>query len=153
MKEIQTKSGKILCVEVPEDITWWELIENNTEDFITNALSLGKWFLQYGKSSTIFGKKVNDIVYYNPENFYCCQHYKEASIVGKLSELTDKDCEEFVEKHPNIAYRDYTASTLSKAINEWTVNWNKNSAKESFISLLESEGVDTSKEYLIIKVL
>lgn len=73
-------------------------------------------------------------------------------IIGKLSELTDIECKEFVEKHPNIQYRDYMVSTLSKSINGWTVNWVKPTAKESFLTLLQSEGIDTSKEWLIILV-
>ena len=71
-------------------------------------------------------------------------------ILDKLSQL-DKELEEFVE---------LTNTGLFKMYN-WTEDKIKaagiqpitTSSKKSFISLLESEGVDTSKEYLIIKVI
>lgn len=130
MKEIQTKSGKILVVEVPEEAYSIKFIP--TGDLVY---------------------KVKDEPYQSLVNVMKACTSIRCELIGKLSELTDKDCEEFVEKHPNIKYRDYMASTLSKAINGWTVNWIQNSAKESFTSLLKSEGIDTSKEHLIIKVL
>lgn len=126
----------ILCVEVPKDVTWWNFTDNDLNSFITNELSLGKRFLQYGTSSTMFGKEVTNRVYYNPETFYCCQHYDNADIIGKLSELTDADCEDFIDN-----YKGSNKEIMSIK-----------SAKESFLSLLQSEGIDTSKEYLIIKI-
>lgn len=65
-------------------------------------------------------------------------------VLGKLSELTDKDCEEFIKTSNQWVYFDYTKQSKFNMLG---------SAKESFISLLESESIDTSKEYLIIKVL
>ena len=151
MKEIQTKSGKILCVEIPEDTTWWQIIENNLGGFITETLGLNQQFLKYGKSSIMFGKEVKNIVYYNPDSF----HLPEGrwKIIGKLSELTDEDCEEFVEKlidpYEKIVFLNYPK------IDEVMRSFERITAKESFISLLQSEGVDTSNEdkLLIIKVL
>lgn len=64
--------------------------------------------------------------------------------IGILSELADKDCEEFVKNPNQWIYFDYTKKSKFNMLG---------SAKESFISLLESESIDTSKEYLIIKVL
>lgn len=76
--------------------------------------------------------------------------------LGKLSELTDKDCEEFVEithyggvdlgeEITQRVFKDYLSKNkISKLIFK---------EKESFLSLLQSEGIDTSKEYLIIKML
>ena len=71
-------------------------------------------------------------------------------IIGRLSELTDKDCEEFIESIKRKGqfidyvyyYKDYPSNTFTHG----TV-WN------SFISFLQSEGIDTSEEYLIIRVL
>ena len=145
MKEIQTKSGKILCVEIPEDVTWWESIENILGSFLTKVLDLPQYFLQYGKVN----EKGYSQVYYNSDNFYLPKG--KWNIIGKLSELTDKDCEEFVELLPSNMYKNYkwpedkVRLTGIQPINA--------TAKESFISLLESEGIDTSKEYLVIKVL
>jgi hypothetical protein len=154
MKEIQTKSGKILIVEVPKDTTWWELIENNLGDFISKELSLGKKFLQFGKGNS---------TYYSPDKFYCVQNYKNPIILGKLSELTDKDCEELSVAYisnfniPNVYFnfKDYDLNDLNELLecNSVNVIFPFESAKESFISLLQSEGVDISKEYLIINVL
>jgi len=151
MVKLTAKSGDILVVEVPEDTTWWKIDNNDMGKFITETLNLNEQFLLYGKHSKIFGEDIPNQVYYNPNNFYLPEGKWE--ILGKLSEITNKDCEEFVEKHPNIAYRDYMASTLSKAVNGWTANWSIQSAKQSFISLLQSENIDTNKEWLLIKLI
>lgn len=73
---------------------------------------------------------------------------KTYKILGRLSEFTDEECEEFVEYYPQpiAVYRNYVGR-LDQA---WDCG---NSAKKSFISLLQSQGVDTSKDYLIIKIL
>jgi hypothetical protein len=81
---------------------------------------------------------------------------KDYKFLGKLSKLTDEDCEEFVGKigwknpfsgeYEDIKYKWYDAPRM---------DCYKNTAKESFITLLKSEGIDTSKEdeLLIIKLL
>ena len=145
MKEIQTKSGKILCLEVPDDVTWWESIENILGSFLTKVLDLPQYFLQYGKVN----EEGYSQVYYNSDNFYLPKG--KWNIIGKLSELIDEDCEEFVELLPSNMYKNYkwpedkVRLTGIQPINA--------TAKESFISLLESESIDTSREYLVIKVL
>ena len=145
MKEIQTKSGDILCLEVPDDVTWWESIENILGSFLTKVLDLPQYFLQYGKVN----EKGYSQVYYNSDNFYLPKG--KWNIIGKLSELIDEDCEEFVELLPSNMYKNYkwpedkVRLTGIQPINA--------TAKGSFISLLESEGIDTSREYLVIKVL
>jgi hypothetical protein len=71
---------------------------------------------------------------------------KDYKFLGKLSELTDKDCEEFVATPFREKYwLDYSADI--------DFIYELKSAKESFISLLQSEGIDTSKEQLIVKVI
>jgi hypothetical protein len=92
-------------------------------------------------------------------------------VLGKLSDLTDKDCEEFVlqwgedmsrdiinsialgysdiikiDKNYNLGYKNY----IDNFNNNYTLK-----AKESFISLLQSKGIDTSNDdkLLIIKML
>lgn len=71
--------------------------------------------------------------------------------LGKLSELIDEDCEEFVELLPSNMYKNYkwpedkVRLTGIQPINA--------TAKQSFISLLQSNGIDTGKELLIIEVL
>lgn len=72
----------------------------------------------------------------------------DAKIIGKLSKLKDKDVEEFVDNSikgltNEITYRDYTFEDWEECFE----------AKESFLSLLESNGLNTNKEYLIVKIL
>jgi hypothetical protein len=73
---------------------------------------------------------------------------KTYKILGRLSELTDKDCEEFVKKMP-FSFSDRYYKYVPYMYSPEYVK----SAKESFISLLQSQDVDTSKEWLIIKIL
>jgi len=126
MKTIQTKSGEILLVKVPGDIFDFEL----------------SWF------DSIRGK--------NKKGEYVRIHAFEEDnlsleIVGKFSELKDKDFEDFVEKgKSNICYRKfghygykhYTEEKYSTAL----------SAKASFKTLCKSQGIeDDLSNYLIIK--
>lgn len=145
MKQIKTKNSFILAVEIPEGITWCSILENNLDDFITKELDLPEQFLQYGKRTNIFGEEVYSQVYYNPNTFYLPKG--KFKILGKLSELSDKNCWDFVEKstglEDTICFKDYT---LEK---HFTIK----NPKESFISLLKSEDVDISKEQLILQLL
>ena len=69
--------------------------------------------------------------------------------ISKLSELTDKDCEEFINWLSKNIYPNTTFYQNYSKISERPIS----SAKESFISLLQLEGIDTNKEHLIIKIL
>ena len=82
--------------------------------------------------------------------------WSKHKILGKLSELEDKDLERFVKFSINSirTYKNYTQQR-GKNNTPWERNekmWLK-SAKQSFISLLQSEGIDTNKNLLIIEVL
>lgn len=124
MKKLQTKAGEILIVEVPENIDLDTLSYSTSQDL--HLLTTDR----------------KDVDVY-------CGNILDIKILGKLSELTDKDCDEFVEvtggklNNTGLEYRDYMSS-------EDSYNYYDNS-KGSFISLLQSEGIDTSKELLIIK--
>ena len=92
-------------------------------------------------------------------------------VLGKLSDLTDKDCEEFVLQWGEdssgdlinviaFGYSDIVSIRENKILGykNYIDNMNNNYTlrpKESFLSLLQSEGIDTSNEdkLLIIKVL
>lgn len=113
MKKIQTKSGNIRCVEIPEDSS------ENLKRYYNLELD------------------GDELLYVN-------------KVIGKLSELTDKDCGEFVELTNTGLYKIYDWS--EKKVNELGIQPVTNFAKKSFLSLLESEGIDTSKEYLIIRL-
>lgn len=69
-------------------------------------------------------------------------------VLGKLSQLEDEEFERFVEHSKKSltnenTWRDYR-------FDEWEECFD---VKESFISLLQSNGMDTSKELLIIEIL
>ena len=71
-------------------------------------------------------------------------------ILGKLSELIYKDCEEFVENDGDslgVWYKNYNDKIDNKP------PYSLETPKESFISLLQSEGIDINKEHLILKIL
>lgn len=149
MKAIQTKSGKILLVKIPEDTSWWRIDINNLGDYLTKELNLNQQFLSYGKSSIILSEKVNNIVFANPDNFFLPEGNWE--IFGKFSELEDNDLEEFVEgkrfneDYAALVYKDYL-------LKENNVRNYFISAKSSFESLCKSQGIeDNLDNYLIIK--
>ena len=75
-------------------------------------------------------------------------------IIGRLSELTDKQCEEFVEFNYPFdemyvkIYKNYSYVPLKP----WDTHPWYESAKESFISRIRSEGIDISENDFIIKL-
>lgn len=71
--------------------------------------------------------------------------------IGKLSELTDEDCKKFVELTNSGLYKSYIWNNFK--IKETGIQSLCYSAKQSFISLLQSKGIDVTKEWLIIKIL
>ena len=75
-------------------------------------------------------------------------------ILNKLSQL-DKELEEFVDKVENILNPFQIGDDDNIYFEDYSKSYPElfKTAKESFISLLESEGIDTSKEYLVIKIL
>ena len=70
MKQIRTKSGEILCVEFPEEAYLIDSVDNPKFKYSVRFVNC---------------PEINNV------------EYKELEPLGKLSELTDKDCEEFVE--------------------------------------------------------
>ena len=97
----------------------------------------------YGKELLVytFGERLENA---DPPNVDCSRTYK---ILGKLSELQEDQCKEFVHKRiPQGVNVSYYAGYTSNS------NWYLD-AKKSFISLLESHGVDTSKEQLVTQII
>ena len=72
-----------------------------------------------------------------------------AKIIGKLSELKDEDVEEFVDsdikKSVYLNYYYFDGENIQG-------HPYYSSAKESFLSLLAANGLNTNKEYLIVKL-
>lgn len=141
MKQIVTKSGKILVVEYPKEAYLIGTIDNPKFKYSIRFVDC---------------PEINSI------------EYKELEPLGKLSELTDKDCEEFVLKFGDNSWNDFINYAIlgysdiikvgvdgELSYRDYIDDMNNNytlKPKRSFISLLKSEGIDTSKEWLIILV-
>ena len=70
-------------------------------------------------------------------------------IIGRLSELTDEDCEEFIENDGDSYgawYRNYDSELDNKP------PYSLESAKESFISRIKYAGIDVSDDDFIVKL-
>lgn len=155
MKQIKTKSGDIGIIEVPKLSFYfdWSWQSSNKID--------PKIQIYWETEDDRIGGIITD--FKDPKDF---------EILDKLSELTDKDCEEFVENTVRCNNCDWedcednlkTFVDMSEHVgkeiyyykgcpNCETDDYLMDIAKESFISLLQSEGLDTSKEFLIIKIL
>lgn len=151
---IKAKSGTILVVEVPElafyfDWKWSRAVK------IALIVSSPQSPPMASDAPTI-------VIYWETEdNRVGCAFTKftdpnQFEIVGKLSELADEKCEVFVE----IAHEggvDIGGEITQKVFKDYSSKGQIHKlffeAKESFISLLQSKGIDTSKEQLIIKTL
>jgi hypothetical protein len=153
MTAIQTKSGEVLLVKVPEDVNWWDIIENTLGDFIIKTRGLPHQFLEYGTTSKVLGKEVNNVFYYDPDSFFLPKG--SWKIIGKFSELEDKDFEEFVDYEDFFDdfeewryFKSYSPEDKLDFINSCCLE----TPKESFISLCHSQGIeDDLDNYLIIK--
>lgn len=149
MYRINCNGTDILVIEVPEDATWFNIDKNNLGNLITETLELGNKFLSCGKSSIMFGKKVDNCTYFSPKLFYCLQHIKEdLEIIGKLSTLEDKDLKKFIKFGSCIdTYHNYTTNDTYKS-NQL------HSIRESFKSLLKVNNINLDDDkILLIKVL
>lgn len=70
-------------------------------------------------------------------------------IIGRISELTDEDCEEFVENDGDSYgawYRKYDSELDNKP------PYSLESAKESFMSRIKYVGIDVSDDDFIVKL-
>ena len=99
-----------------------------------------RWFIVFNDKLNSFQVEFQT----NTDNIYVdLKKDKDCYILDKLSEISEKECSRFVEykKHPVFTYNVYR-----KYQNSWC-----NSAKESLIGLLQSHGVDTDKNLLLIE--
>ncbi len=120
MTTIHNNGKTIVAVPVPEDVKGITVYDN------TPAPTL-----RYLELSTMLVQIVN-----LPEGNW--------TILGKLSELSDKDCEPLIENW-NSAFDDKT-----KIYENYYGVFKCNTAKESFISLLKANGVDINNELLVL---
>ncbi len=152
MKTIQTKLGELLLVKVHKDVYNFELDYHNyfPQVFVNFKTKIGVLDLPLTDGNNLDNSKFK--------------------IIGKFSQLEDKDFEEFVfqwgqnmsrdivnfcilgysdivkiDKNNNLCYKNY----LDNFNNNYTLT-----PKESFISLCKSQGIeDNLDNYLIIKKL
>ena len=143
MIEIDTKAGKILLVEIPDEV------------FVNANIDYPDWHLY----DTIFDTEL--VVMRPPKGTsdYTVSikyPFNKLSLLGKFNELSDKDLEPFIEfedfendfegwRH----YKSYLPEDKCELINSCCLE----TIRESFISLCESQGVEINDNYLIIKVL
>jgi hypothetical protein len=131
MKTIQTKSSKLFLVKVPKDAYNFKIVFDDSVKYYSedNSLSDGNDGLA------------------NYKRLICSVDYENFKIMGKFSELEDKDFEEFVKKMPfsfSDRWLDYSPYLYSP--NHFKT------ATESFQSLCKSQGIeDDLSNYLIIK--
>jgi len=118
MKEFKTSKGSFLAVKVPE----------KASDFY------------------VFNDK------YDPYLFYKIKHetgrihldYAKYSIIGLLSEITEEQAKEVVDKEMMKTFIDYTQS---KVVDTYCLY----SALESFNSLMQANEIDLNGNWLILK--
>ena len=141
MKTIKTKDKELLVVEVPKLAFYfdWNYCKKNYDDFNNPRIQI------YWETED---DRVGGIV----TNFKSAEDF---DILGKLSELADEQCEEFVDLlHDNSYIEDIKCWSGKFYYNYKQVPGMMNqlmyTAKQSFLSLLQSEGIDTTKECLII---
>ena len=134
MKQIQTIGNSLIVVKVPEDAYDFGFMKHNN--------SLFYWLT----SNKTISEGNGDMIRMDLS-------IENLKILGKLSELSEENCSKFVHKmignNPSeqeikfrgkyYNYLDYTIYCLT--------------AKESLISLLQSNRVDTNKNLLLIEIL
>ena len=127
MKQIKTNSKDIIVVEVPEN-------SFNHELFYDGGTNTG----------IMFEPRLEEYLQLQSIKFPISSDIK-TKILGKLSELKDKDLERFVEKIFEGTDQEMYQSYYYHDSYEIT-------PKQSFISLLQSNGIDTNQELLIIEI-
>ena len=78
---------------------------------------------------------------------------KDTKIITTTNSITEEIAKTIVEKHVNMFYKDYNVNVEDLFVQGWTINWSKITALESFYSLMDSLGLDRSKNYLLIEKL
>lgn len=128
MKTIKTQNKELIVVEVPED----------AYDFILqNRLVTCILYTDNEKSDNII--RFDEIL--------------NCEILGKLSELPEEECSRFVEKIEKPAqYRSEFPNGKIPYYKSYTDGYYYSKAKESLISLLQANGVDTSNQNTILLI-
>ena len=136
---MQKINEKLIAVEVPEDAYDFEWTTNQSVIPYIPELS---YFVKCKTTGYPQGESINIGFPFN--------------ILGKLSELSEEECKRFVQfkslKLLNVEAGHKGFMNYKKSNSEATY-FTLDTAKESLISLIQSQGIDTSKELLIIEIL
>ena len=128
MKTIKTAGKDLITIEVPGDAYDFKLTQYKQHTVLNYT---------YKINGNIANVAINDGEFNVILN--------NAKILGKLSELSEEECSRFVANwRIDGLYQNY------KIISQYEEYMFK-TARESLISLLQSNGVDTSKTILIIE--
>ena len=127
MKKLKTQSNDLIIVEVPEDAYDFKIEVD---------------YLIYRDNKTSIWNEGTPIQI--PDN---------SKILGKLSELEDNELERFCHKMVQNDPPDQEIKFRGNWYNYLDYNKYESSPKQSFISLLQSNGTDINKELLVIEVL
>lgn len=147
MKQIETNTSKLLIIKVPELAFYfdWNYCKKNYDDFNNPKIQ-------------IYWETEDDRIGGFITNFKSAEDF---NILGKLSELSEEKCSRFVKYifidawfpgEINLeGYKDYSFKLIGELFYDKIYKFK--TAKESLISLLQSNDIDTSKNLLIIEVL
>lgn len=124
MKEIQTNGITILLVEVPEDAKAWSL--------------------KHHMDGTLRSLRISD----DEDNYELCVLPKEGyQILGKSTELSEEQMKEICPKCIGLSvYPDYNFKPTRLVALKFF-----HTVQESYLSLLEANGIDNNKIHLVLK--
>ena len=138
MKEINLPSDNYLFVEIP----------NDAYNFKQGKIRSGN-FIQYQIKSKILTKIGNISL-----------KKIKVEIISTTKDITEEQAESIVDKHPyyqdrwfNWNYKLTENSSLIEKLRPLTFSYSLSTAKESLQSLIQANGLDINKNYLILKML
>ena len=135
MKEIKLKNSTYLFVEVPcKDIKHFWLCDRNRS-------------LAYNEKNEHESCTYTDLI---PESYWLSQpkHSINYTIISTTKDITEEQAESIVERLDNDnSYKDYELEITR--VCEYILS----TAKESLQSLIQANGLDINKNYLILKKL
>ena len=144
MTTIKTYNDKtIIAIKVPED----------AYDFEWKCLDYWRnWKLVYFLKNE--PRVYNRSLYYFDSKIPFIDKKKLPKILGKLSELSEEECERFVFKYSANAntYDKNGFKNYLYTSSVWSFNKFKSTAKDSLISLLEANGVNTSNPNTLLLI-
>lgn len=121
MKTINANGNELIVVEVSDD----------AYDFNFGEMDNGHNIIDYSVKSKESKYSISNSLFY---------HNHKWIILCLLRDITESECERFVKYYSELyLYLDYTGKITGC-----------NTAKESLISLLQSNGIDTSKNLILL---